>query len=63
MSPRSRRFHRNGLERVRSDRPLTAQEELRSFHVPKGFVVELVAHEPQIAKPMNLAFDNRVDCG
>jgi putative heme-binding domain-containing protein len=31
--------------------------ELAGFHVPEGFQVELVASEPQIAKPMNLAFD------
>jgi hypothetical protein len=35
------------------------QEELAGFHVPKGFVVELVASEPDIAKPMNLAFDTQ----
>ena len=33
------------------------REELAGFHVPRGFVVELVASEPDIAKPMNLAFD------
>ena len=33
------------------------QNELAGFHVPEGFQVELVASEPQIAKPMNLAFD------
>ncbi len=32
-------------------------DELAGFHVPDGFQVELVASEPQIAKPMNLAFD------
>ena len=34
-------------------------EELAGFHVPPGFQVELVASEPEIAKPMNLAFDAR----
>jgi len=34
-------------------------EELQGFHVPSGFQVELVASEPQIAKPMNLAFDSK----
>jgi putative heme-binding domain-containing protein len=31
--------------------------EQNGFHVPTGFVVELVAAEPDIAKPMNIAFD------
>ncbi|MFN9445242.1 MAG: PVC-type heme-binding CxxCH protein [Pirellulaceae bacterium] len=44
---------------VRSTPPRTAMEELAGLHVPPGFVVELVASEPQIAKPMNLAFDLR----
>lgn len=34
-------------------------DELQGFHVPEGFQVELVASEPQIAKPMNLAFDGK----
>ena len=44
---------------VRPTEPLTADEELRTFSVPDGFEVELVAAEPDIAKPMNLAFDAR----
>jgi putative heme-binding domain-containing protein len=44
---------------VRSTPPRTAEEELAGLHVPPGFVVELVASEPQIAKPMNLTFDPR----
>jgi putative heme-binding domain-containing protein len=32
-------------------------DEQKGFHVPDGFVVELVAAEPDIAKPMNMAFD------
>ena len=31
--------------------------ELAGFHVPDGFQVELVAAEPAITKPMNMAFD------
>ncbi|RMF37454.1 MAG: hypothetical protein D6753_17520 [Planctomycetota bacterium] len=34
-------------------------EELASFHVPPGFEVQLVACEPQIAKPLNMAWDDR----
>ena len=37
----------------------TPEEERRSFHVPPGFEVQLVAAEPEIQKPMNLAFDAR----
>ena len=37
----------------------TPEDERRSFHVPPGFEVQLVAAEPEIQKPMNLAFDAR----
>jgi len=36
---------------------LTPAEELRKFHLPPGFEIQLVAAEPQIAKPINLTFD------
>ncbi|MGV2339764.1 MAG UNVERIFIED_CONTAM: hypothetical protein LVR18_39155 [Planctomycetaceae bacterium] len=39
--------------------PVTATEQLKSFSVPQGFRIQLVAAEPQLAKPMNLAFDAR----
>jgi putative heme-binding domain-containing protein len=35
------------------------EDERRSFRVPPGFEVQLVAAEPEIQKPMNLAFDAR----
>ncbi|HQZ69332.1 MAG TPA: hypothetical protein PLY87_29800, partial [Planctomycetaceae bacterium] len=44
---------------VRNTEPVSAAEELATFRVPDGFRVELVAAEPDIAKPMNLAFDAR----
>ena len=44
---------------VRETEPLTAEEEQKSFRLPPGFKAQLVAAEPQIAKPMNLAFDTR----
>ncbi len=44
---------------VRPTEPLTPQQELASFQVPPGFEVQLVAAEPDIQKPMNLAFDER----
>src|SRR5438477_341201 len=46
-------------EFVRSTDPLTPEQELKSFHVPPGFEVQLVASEPDIGKPMNMAFDAR----
>jgi putative heme-binding domain-containing protein len=39
--------------------PLTPQEELKKFTLPPGFEIQLVASEPEIIKPMNLAFDDR----
>ncbi len=50
--------HEFGLT-IRSTPHRTPAEELSGFHVPEGFVVELIASEPQIAKPLNLAFDRR----
>jgi putative heme-binding domain-containing protein len=44
---------------VRPTDPLTPAEELAGFQLPPGFVAELVASEETIAKPMNLAFDDR----
>lgn len=35
----------------------TPTEELKTFKLPPGFEAQLVASEPDIAKPMNLAFD------
>ncbi|MCA9174296.1 MAG: VCBS repeat-containing protein [Planctomycetales bacterium] len=44
---------------IRETEPRTAEQERQSFVVPPGFDVELVASEPDIAKPLNMAFDNR----
>src|SRR5215813_6433295 len=44
-------------ENVRPTEPLTPELEQKSFHLPPGFEVQLVAAEPDIAKPMNMAFD------
>jgi len=38
---------------------LTPEEELKKFILPEGFEIQLVASEPDIIKPMNLAFDDR----
>ncbi len=44
-------------ETVRRTEAMTPLEELKGFHLPNGLTIELVASEPEIAKPMNLAFD------
>jgi putative heme-binding domain-containing protein len=46
-------------EYVRSTEPLTAEAQLKSFKLPPGFEIQLFAAEPQIAKPMNMGFDER----
>ncbi|GIT78175.1 MAG: hypothetical protein Ct9H300mP32_5570 [Verrucomicrobiota bacterium] len=38
-------------------------ESLKSFDVPDGFRMELVAASPDIGQPMNLAFDDAAGCG
>src|SRR5947209_12218762 len=42
---------------VASTPPLTPEEQLKKFHLPPGFVIELVAAEPRVKKPINIAFD------
>lgn len=42
---------------VRPTEPLTAEEQRGTFHLPPGFEIQLFAAEPDIQKPMNLAFD------
>ena len=44
---------------IRTTDPLTPDEERARFHLPPGFEIQLVASEPDIAKPMNMAFDAR----
>ena len=39
--------------------PKTPDEERQALHVPNGFEVQLVASEPDIHKPINMAFDDR----
>jgi putative heme-binding domain-containing protein len=39
--------------------PRTPEEEKKSFHLPPGFDIELVACEPDIIKPINMSFDDR----
>ncbi len=44
-------------EGVRPTQPLSPPEEQGAFRLPEGFEIQLVASEPEIAKPMNMAFD------
>ncbi len=44
-------------ENIRKTDPLTPDQERLAFHVPPGFEVQLVASEPDIGKPMNMAWD------
>ncbi|WP_373650359.1 PVC-type heme-binding CxxCH protein [Schlesneria sp. DSM 10557] len=42
---------------VATTEPLSPAEEAKKFKLPPGFEIQLVASEPDIQKPMNLAFD------
>ncbi|MBY0228427.1 MAG: c-type cytochrome [Gemmataceae bacterium] len=42
---------------VVTDKPLSPEEQRKRFVLPEGFDIQLVASEPDIQKPMNLAFD------
>ncbi len=44
---------------VRTTEPLKPTDEQKTFRLPPGFEIQLVASEPDIQKPMNLAFDAR----
>lgn len=39
--------------------PRTPENERAGFHLPPGFEIQLVASDPDIHKPMNIAFDDR----
>jgi putative heme-binding domain-containing protein len=47
------------VEDVSSFPPRTPGEERSALHAPPGFEIQLVASEPAIHKPLNLAFDDR----
>jgi putative heme-binding domain-containing protein len=44
---------------VRPSDKRSPEEERLGFHLPPGFEIDLVASEPAIAKPLNMAFDSR----
>ncbi|MFO0967698.1 MAG: PVC-type heme-binding CxxCH protein [Gemmataceae bacterium] len=37
--------------------PLRPEAQVKTFHLPPGFVIELVAADPDIKKPININFD------
>ncbi len=39
--------------------PLSPEEELKTFHLPPGFRIELVASEPMIESPVAISFDDQ----
>ena len=46
-------------EGVRPTDPVTAEEQVKTFKLQPGFQVQLVASEPDIYKPMNMAIDSK----
>jgi putative heme-binding domain-containing protein len=54
----SDREDEGGRAHVRDTDPLTPDEQRRTFHLPPGFEIELFASEPDIGKPINMAFDS-----
>ncbi|MBI2947744.1 MAG: c-type cytochrome [Verrucomicrobia bacterium] len=42
---------------VRPTDPLTPEQQQKTFHLPPGFEIQLVAAEPDLRKPLNMAFD------
>lgn len=44
---------------IRSTPALSPAEEQKSFHLPPGFKIEIFAAEPEIQKPVNMAFDSQ----
>jgi putative heme-binding domain-containing protein len=46
-------------QNVRATEPRSPQDEQKTFHLPDGFQIQLIASEPQIHKPLDLNFDTR----
>jgi len=45
-------------EGIRTSEKRSPEEERVGFHLPIGFEIDLIASEPSIAKPLNMAFDS-----
>jgi glucose/arabinose dehydrogenase len=46
-------------EGVRPTEPVSPETQAKTFHLPPGFEIQLFAAEPQINKPINMAFDSK----
>ncbi|MEO0330983.1 MAG: PVC-type heme-binding CxxCH protein, partial [Bacteroidota bacterium] len=46
-------------EHIRTTKARTPEQERQGFQLPEGFKIELFASEPDIGKPMNIAFDTQ----
>lgn len=55
--PASARAQAPAVQLVAPTEPLPAAEQKKLFRLPPGFEIELIAQEPAIRKPINLAFD------
>ncbi|GBD35845.1 hypothetical protein HRbin36_00960 [bacterium HR36] len=53
------RIHPAAQPLIAPTEALSPQEEQNRFRLPPGFAIQLVASEPDIQKPINLAFDAR----
>ncbi len=53
--PEAEEFFKN----IRSTEARSPSEEQAGFRVPRGFRIQLFASEPDIAKPLNMAFDSK----
>ena len=47
------------MRRMSRARPRSPEDERKGFHLPAGFEIQLVAAEPYVRKPINIAFDER----
>lgn len=46
-------------DHIRTTDYQTPEEELKGFHLPSGFEINLFASEPDITKPINMEFDDK----
>nr|WKN37223.1 HEAT repeat domain-containing protein [Tunicatimonas sp. TK19036] len=46
-------------EHIRTTEARTPEEERQGFKLPEGFEIQLFASEPDIGKPLNIAFDDQ----
>lgn len=53
-----RQFKDGDFPNIATEDPLTPEAQLKKFHLPPGFEIQLVAAEPDVRKPINLSFDS-----